>query len=167
MKKSHLRAVPANAAAHPSKPEPIHLRLGELEGLANAISALDRGTPRVITVPARPPGATPSEQVTNVPFELAGSVRFALFRNLSALASSLDAFARTKAAVAREIWGPRPPDVVPSDTPEADAWHAKIDPLLAEPIEVRLIAIKTDDLRLDVNPIPLGVLTCLSPILSD
>lgn len=140
--------------------EAFKLKLSEAQQLAQAIAALDNSPEKIVKQ-----GEGQPDKVVRLAYDISGTARLALFRNLRELNSQLDDFDKTRIATVKKIWGERTPDK-DKDEAEFARFQKEFGVLLDTPIEVKLTRIKTDDLRLDQNPIPLTVLSALTPILN-
>ena len=146
MKKTAILVATMLAFVNPASAATV----GECLATLNGLQALDHYD----TVEAGKPVAKQ--------YKLAGSVRFTLAMNLAELQKVMDATQKARQGILNEISdGVMPAAGSPKYQPYIDAFQAVLD----RPCEVKLATIKVQDLNLDQNEVPFGVLAQIRPIL--
>lgn len=152
-----------------SAAEKITLKVSEIDSLAGAIGYLDLIEREV------PQGAnTPPHILRGI--TISGITRMTLRDDLAACNVVLKPYQETKAGIIKDVADGEEQILPPTDPKDSiakaqfdkrmKAFNAKHDPVYKKIYEVSVTKIKTADLNLDANAIPIAILDALSPILT-
>ena len=95
-------------------------------------------------------------------FKLDGSTRMKMARNITCLQEIVQAYQKTRNGLVYSLAEPGKNEVKPDSVGEFERQH---EALLALINEVQLLRISEEELRLDVNPVPVKTLAALMPLL--
>jgi len=143
----------ASAAWAGNAVESIDMTNAQARELFIALSNLD-GYDRVVKDGA-------SEKVAKTPYQFGGGFRLAVGRNLAAAKSVVDPFDTAQKALFLQYANG-------ADKLSGDAqvkFSTELDKLLAAHVRLELVKFKSDELKLNDNPIPGTVIQGLQPIL--
>lgn len=146
----------------PSRPPsgPPSLTLRSAVELYQSIKALDAGGMKIV-----------DGKETHVPFQFSGATRWALRLNLIAVKDQVEAENSTKDSIIADCMAKEPKDEQPMimQTKVQAAADKQLDPILNAAVDPAPVLKKIPfaDLQPDTNPIPVGVLEGLTPILTE
>lgn len=150
-----LLCLPIVAAAQGAKTKEIAAPLSRILGLAQALTQLDAGQDRVVK-------DGPREHTIKEPYKFGPGFRIAMARNLTALKPLIEGYEKEIAALRSEIVGTK---AIKDDAPELARLNEENRKLLAMPQKANLYVILESELKLEVNTIPIAMLSNLEIIL--
>lgn len=107
------------------------------------------------------------EEVVKLPYKISGKGRWNLTKCLNKLRETNDAFNTTRDGLIKEVSAGKA-TIDGTDADRLAEFNTKMEEVLAQEIDTKgLLRIRVADLNLEVNPIPVAVLSLLSPILDD
>ncbi len=148
-----LVCLPLTAAAQASKTKEIVMPLGRFIELANAIAALD-GVDRIIK-----DGANERVQKDTTIYKFGVGFRVAMSRNLTAIKPIVEAYNKELGDLRSQV------GEIKEGSPALARLNDENRRLLAVEQRASLFTFQEAELKLDVNPIPVSVLSGLDPII--
>lgn len=107
------------------------------------------------------------DKTVSLPYKFSGKARWNMTKALNKLKSINEDFIKTKDNLIKEASN-GVGVIEPSDQTAIRAVTTKLEEILEEEVELSgVIKIKVGDLNLEENPIPVAVLSLLTPILED